>query len=978
MQKKHPHRTDHPHHKKPKKKKLSLFYKATFSLLLIAFVTLFYFVVLVSTKPKSISFVTQKIEEVLQEKFGENNVALEETYLSFTRYGTLKIAVTSLKILYKAADNSEKQAFILPRLEAEFSLFNFLLLHFQPKKIKIINPNIVIDDLQKLQADSAEKTGDLPVMIALLSSIRKGDNPIENFEIENAKFLIRGQEFNTEILLKKSQIHATTKDNILNISSENQISFDGTKGDVSLGSNCKLSESDGLKCDLFLENFVPDSISALHPSLGHLSKVAASFDGSFSFSVKNGEFSNVVFKLKTEKGDFEFLDFFGQKIDFSNFSAVGEYSHKLKILNLSAIETDFSSDQKDATKPHLAMSLLISDLSDPQQKLDFYIRLQNVLNDELEKFWPTALHENGVREWVINHMKGGMIREAKAKFSLLHDEAGSRLSDINSEVKFSDFELEYGAEFPVITKLSGVANFTQKSMKISIAAGEVLQSKISEGLVAIDDFSAPITMLKISGKTIGHAADTLQHANHTPEFYAEIQKYLNGNSQNDFDIRIPLHGEVGLKNTYIAINSAIAGLDNPYVKGGVIINAKKDFGKTNFITNLDLTAAELVGKAIDVEKKSGVESGLDLVVMINNPQKIFLKNILLWKKEETDKKKSPSKISGDISFETAPFLLTSVDFKNNNFGKNNYEFSYKADKKTASQKILIKGQQFNLSSFIDGKFFKNFSGSGSGFSNFQIQATINNVQLLHNKLVKNFYLSLNCQNNFCYKGLVKGNYGKNQSINLNAGKKPQAEFVAIDGRITDVGYLAEALGISNVISAGDAKVELQNKIIDKKPVLSGEITIDNSITIYESPTVKRLASNTLFSAIKDKIFSSEKTIFDSVKVEFDFQNSILNIKSLIANNYKIGITAKGAINLKDDSYDLKGMIVPGFLINNLFGIGKIPLIGGVISGLLTGGEGGGLFGIHYTYSKKKTDKEAVFETNKVAAFVPSTIQNLFD
>jgi hypothetical protein len=971
------HTHHHPHHKKPKKKKLSLFYKATISFLLTAFIALFYFVVLVSTEPKSISFVTQKIEEVLQEKFGENNVALEETYLSFTRYGTLKIAVTSLKILYKPDNNSEKQAFILPKLEAEFSLLNFLLLHFQPKKIKIINPNIVIDDLQKLQVDSQKKTGDLSVMIALLSSIRKGDNPIENFEIENAKFLIRGQEFNTEVLLKKSQIHATIKDKILNISSENQISFDETKVDVSLGSNCKLSENDGLKCDLFLENFVPDSISALHPSLNHLSKIAASFDGSFSFSVKNSEFSNVAFKLKTEKGDFEFLDFFGQKIDFSNFSAAGEYNHKLKILNLSAIETDFSSDQKAVIKPHLAMSLLISNLSDPQQKLDFYIKLQNVLNDELEKFWPTALHENGVREWVIKHMKGGMIREANAKFSLLHDEAGSRLSDINSEVKFSDFELEYGAEFPVIKNLSGVANFTQKSMKISISAGDVLQSKISEGLVAIDDFSAPITMLKISGKSVGHAADTLQHANHTSEFYTEIQKYLNGNSQNDFDIRIPLHGEINLKNIYIAANSAIAGLDNPYVKGGVIINSKKDFGKTSFVTNVDLTAAELIGKAIDVEKKSGVESGLDLIVVVNNPQKIFLKNILLWKKEETNKKISLSKISGDIAFETAPFLLTSVDFKNNNFGKNNYEFSYDADTKTSSQKILVKGQQFNFGSLIEGKFFKNFSGGG-GFSNFQIQATINNTHLLHHKSLKNFYLSLNCKNDFCFKGLVKGSYGKNQSINLNVGKKPQSEFVTVDGRITDVGHLAEALGISNVVSAGDAKVKLQNKIIDKKPVLSGEITIDSNITIYESPTVKRLASNTLFSAIKDKIFSSEKTIFDSVKLEFDFQNSILNIKSLIANNYKIGITAKGAINLKDDTYELKGMIIPGFLINNLFGIGKIPLIGGVISGLLTGGEGGGLFGIHYTYIKNKGDKEAVFETNKVAAFVPTTIQNLFD
>jgi hypothetical protein len=71
------------------------------------------------------------------------------------------------------------------------------------------------------------------------------------------------------------------------------------------------------------------------------------------------------------------------------------------------------------------------------------------------------------------------------------------------------------------------------------------------------------------------------------------------------------------------------------------------------------------------------------------------------------------------------------------------------------------------------------------------------------------------------------------------------------------------------------------------------------------------------------------------------------------------------------------MIVPGFIINNLFGIGKIPVLGSVV-GILTGGEGGGLFGIRYEYTKNKGDKEAKFETSKVSSFVPTTIKSLFD
>lgn len=990
----------HKSHRKPKKK-IGLFYRINFFVLLLVSIVLGYFVILVSSSPKSFPIVKEKAESILREKFGEET-AIDNSYISFTRYGTLKVALTSVKIIY-AAPGLEKQVFIIPRLESEFSLFNFLILRFHPSKIKIINPDIVMDDLRKLQQQPGEEVLNQPSQISfiinLLSSIRKGEIPIKDFEIENAKLRIKGQEISTEILIKKSQIHTSIKKESLNISSVNKISFDEKSNDVDFNSSCQLSKNDALKCDITLSNFVTDSIANLHPNLNLLNKINANLNASASFAINDGDMSNIIFKAKAKEGSFELPDFFSQKIDFANFAIQGEYDNKLGILDLSAIDADFFSDvkdeQKNAVKSHLAMSLVISDFKNPQSKnFDFYIKLQNVLNDEMEKFWPSSLSEQGIRDWVISHVKGGVIKNAYAKFSITSNEKSNILNSITSEVIFSGFNLEYDQEFPPLSNVSGIANFTKDGMKVSILSGDVLSSKISDGVVAIDDFNAPITMLKISGKSKGAAADGLKHASYKTEFATEIEKYLNGDSQNDFDIRIPLQN-TDLKNTYIAVNSTISGLDNGYVRGGVIVNSKKDFNSTNFVTNIDLTAAELVAKTFDIEKKSNVESGLDLVVSIKDPKNILLKNISLWKKEpieqKNQKKKLPAqkateqisdqfkmiKITGDAEFATAPFLVKSLNFKNDNFGKNNYTFSYKVSKEKSDQKLSIKGQQFNLGSFIEGKFFQN-SAEDKSIANSQIQIAVNNLALMRGKSIKDFNLSLNCREKFCYRGLLKGNYGKKQSINLRADTKPKNDFVSIDGRITDIGYVAEALGISNVISSGDAKVELQNKIVDKKPVLSGEISIDSDITIYESPTVKRLAKNDLFSQVKDKIFSSEKTTFNFVKLEFDIQGDVLTIKSLVANNYKIGITAKGALNLKEGTYEIKGMIIPGFLINNLFGIGKIPILGNVISGLLTGGEGGGLFGIKYTYIKNKNDKEGVFETNKVTAFVPSTIQNLFD
>lgn len=985
----HKHSHPSPKQHKPKKNKIGLFYKVTFFVLLLVLIVLSYFVILVSTKPKSIPFVTQKIESTLQEKFGPD-VSLSDSLVSFTRYGTLKVTVSSLKILYTLPNTTDKQALVIPKLESEFSLFNLLIARFHPSKIRIIDATIVLDDLQKMHQQSSdngvEKTNNVSPIIQLLSAIRTGKSPIENFEIENAKLLVKGQEFETTLIIKKSQISTSVAGQILHIATVNKVSFDAEKSDVDFNSSCQLSKDDGLKCDLVLENFVANSIADLDPTLEPLNKINAALNATASFVFKDGAMSNILFKASAQKGDFEFLNFFSRKMDFSNLSVKGEYDNKLGTLNLSEIKTDLIERAFDyaniVAKPHLEMSLLISDLKNPlSKKLDFYIRLQDVPNTEMDKFWPSALSDEGVRQWVLDHIKNGMIKNAYAKFSLTSGQKESVLETMDAQLTFSGFDVEYSTDFPPISDVAGVANFTKKGMNIAITNGDVLNSQISEGAVIIEDFYAPVTMLKISGKSAGHASDTLKHVDYKSDFASEISKYLNGNSQNNFDIRLPLDHDITLNNTYIAVSSNITTLDNPYLRGAIAINTKKDFSSTSFNTNVDLTGAEIVAKAFDITKRPNVASGLNLIVEVNDPKRVLLKNISLWKKEDATLNKKAAenmaKIDGNIVFNTAPFLVTAANFKNSNFGKNSYMLSYNLAKENGAQKIVIKAQKLNLASFLENKFLQNSSGNKKS-NNLQLQVTADNLILLNSKSVKNFSLALNCDQGFCNRGVLKGNYSKKQVLNLRATKKPQEDLAMIEGEVPDVGYLAEALGISNKVSGGGFKVKMTNKLVNKKSVLEGEIEITDNITIYETSAVKRLSTNDLFSQIKDKIFSKEKITFDSLKLNFSLQDTTLNINSLVANNYKIGITAKGVVDLKNDTYEIKGMIVPGFIINNLFGIGKIPFLGGMISGLLTGGEGGGLFGIHYEYIKKKGDKEATFETNKVSAFVPTTIKSLVD
>lgn len=980
-----------------KKNKISFFYKINFFIALFISLILLYFIILVSAEPKSFPYITKKIETYLKENFSQD-VVMERSYISFTPYGSFKISVTNLQINKSSSNND--QEFEIPLIEGEFPLYNVFLLRFAPRKIKIIDPTIIFHPSDNVASAPEPSDTQNPLiysapLINFLSAIKNDKLGVKTFEMQNLKFVIRKEnKSDTEILLKKSNIKIESKnrnsEEALQISLVNIISFNNS-ADINLSANCKFNAEDTTLCSLALTNLTTSSIANLNPALNILDKINTTVNSTATLTIKDQQISTLTFKAQAKSGYFDLPEFFSKKINFSNLTLSGEYDNMIDALNLSAIEADLNSspnpipvsaDKAALNEKHLSMSLSVANLQNVQNnKLNFLIKLQNVPTQEIEAFWPISLPGQDIRQWVVAHLDGGKIDNAFAKFSLITANGVTDLDTINSQISFTDLNLNYDEYFPKIMGLKGVAGFTKDKMNIAIASGNVLSSKIYDANITIDDFNSEITMLNIVGNLTGKAADGLKHTNYKSAFSEEIEKYFNGSANGNFNISIPLLDTVELKDLYIAAVQNVENLNSEYMKGGFTVTTTKNFNSTNFVTSIDLTAAEITSKVFDIEKKLASTGGLDLSIIVGEND-LQLKNINLWKREEIVENKNTStsvaKLSGNISINLEPFALTSASLKNQNFGKNDYTFSYQNDEKKKSQKILISGKVLNLASFLQNKLpFATTNNSPSG--QMTLRASINKVWLVNKKSLNQLNLSLNSTDGIFYNSAVKAGYSKQQSIDINTlARKPKENFTTIAGTITDVGYLAEGLNISDTISGGTAKIKLTNQITKNLPIIAGEIKIDNDITFYENNATKRLAKNTLFSTVKDTIFSNNKTIFDSVKLDFTLSQQNLEINSLLANNYKIGITAKGFVNLANNTYDIKGMIIPGFVINSLFGIGKIPLIGGVISGVLTGGEGGGLFGIKYQYKKLPNQKEATFETDKVSAFVPVSIRNLFD
>ena len=79
------------------KKKKSLSYKLFFSFLIILAISLFYFVILVSTKPMSFPVLSNKVEEILKESFGDD-IKIEKTFINFSNKDGINTSIVNLVV----------------------------------------------------------------------------------------------------------------------------------------------------------------------------------------------------------------------------------------------------------------------------------------------------------------------------------------------------------------------------------------------------------------------------------------------------------------------------------------------------------------------------------------------------------------------------------------------------------------------------------------------------------------------------------------------------------------------------------------------------------------------------------------------------------------------------------------------------------------------------------------------------------------
>lgn len=109
--------------------------------------------------------------------------------------------------------------------------------------------------------------------------------------------------------------------------------------------------------------------------------------------------------------------------------------------------------------------------------------------------------------------------------------------------------------------------------------------------------------------------------------------------------------------------------------------------------------------------------------------------------------------------------------------------------------------------------------------------------------------------------------------------------------------------------------------------------------------------------------------FDSLDARLVKTDDRIDVSNGRTSGKSIGLTTAGWIDLGSDTARLRGIVVPGFALNNL--LSNVPLLGP----LLTGGKDGGLFAISYKLEGPLDDLKS--DINMMSAVTPGGLRELF-
>ncbi len=935
------------------------FLKLLLAILIAITIPFLFLIVFLMKEPQEIEVVNKYIDQ----KIIENNL------ISRYKYDNAKIGIDKkLRLdfnMYNVELIYDDNFVIFPEISFKFNILDLLRKNFTISKIKVSkfiiylgyspsddkkSSNLVVNDVGELQFKIYE----------LIRYIHRGNDIINSLSITDSSLYIFDKNSNSanKIDIVDSKIKLFGKlGEIVNIDTKIKIKINNSNDFVNTVINCSIKNNDDINCSFNLNNFKVNSIDfvgLLKPKDNELQESLNSVDGLFNFE-SDLTFSNYInfngatFKLYSSAGSFFIKQLFGDKVTYKNLMVDGTVEG-LEHIELKTVKTNFVS------KEMMDFKLSLDYHKNQDMKID--IDIANAFVNDIRIFWPVFLDDNGIREWVVEHIKDGSISNAFAYMNFEFTDDTFVLNSIKSEVSFYDTTIDYHKSFPVITNVDAKAIFSVNDMNIYVEKAKLADTTLTDAKIYLD-FQDKMSTLNITTSAMGKAYELFYFVNNSDREKVKdlVTRYIDGYAYTKANVKIPI-ASVSLENTFIKVDSHIKN-NNSFVfkdNSELKINLLKAIGSNTFNVRADCGDAFINFPTLGFVKNKGEDLKILLDVIIQN-NRTLLTNIRPLAKNKID-------FIGNGNIELG--VLNELNFDYVTYGDTKFNVLY-TDKPNENPDIFVNIENLNFKKDFNREELLKLLGNNDNGDNkdsnkhelsADIKFQIANLTLNDKYNLTNTFISVSLE-----KGEVKqfelrdkSNSSSELFVNIINTAEDNTKY-KVELECSNLGTFLSNSSITDNLVYGKFYF---SGVVDDKSGFSGKFLLDNDFHII-TKNVKDaeffnyiLNNENVSEKIKNDLKNQNMMSFKRLSGDVEFYDNILTLKDIMASSsdmFGVGISGSGFMNIESGMIRLEGFIAPIEKLNKLFGINKIP----IINQILFGGEDKGLITIDYNITKKDYD-----------------------
>jgi hypothetical protein len=203
---------------------------------------------------------------------------------------------------------------------------------------------------------------------------------------------------------------------------------------------------------------------------------------------------------------------------------------------------------------------------------------------------------------------------------------------------------------------------------------------------------------------------------------------------------------------------------------------------------------------------------------------------------------------------------------------------------------------------------------------------------------------------------------------LVASITPRAGGRDVSITAADAGTMLRALDVDDNLSGG--RLQLEGAYDDARPgsPLSGTAILANDFSIRRALAVGRVLQAMTLYGLTD-VARGPGLHFSRLVAPFRWYRRVLTLTGARAFSSSLGITAQGDIDLRRQTANVTGTVVPAYFFNQL--LGDLPVVGKIFSPE----KGGGLFAARYSVRGPLADPKVGI--NPLSALTPGFLREGF-